>query len=375
MSNDYCHATIPSSTKSNDPLLLVGAGHAHLYLLKNGNKLNRYVSTILLDPGKFWYSGMATGMLAGYYSEEEDTLSPEKLAQNSGCTFIRDKVTRVDLDNKSVLTEAGHSLKFSALSFNTGSVVDCSEIKGCSEYALFVKPVSNLLELRHRLSLLKNSSPQVSVIGGGSTSVEVASCIRNFSNSSVRLITRSERLLPEMPLNASKAVALELSVCGVEVETSCSVNEVSKTEVITDRGCYKSDITVLATGLKAPEMFMGEPFSVSESPGLSVTSTLQSKNYPYIFGSGDCIDFEEMNLQKLGVHSVRQAPVLLNNLISFYSGGIMQKYHPPKNCLSILHLGNYRALAVYGNWWWCGRASFILKNYIDKRFMNSYRRA
>jgi selenide,water dikinase len=49
------------------PLLLAGAGHAHLHLLANRQRLPMR-EVVLIEPGGFWYSGMASGVLGARYT-------------------------------------------------------------------------------------------------------------------------------------------------------------------------------------------------------------------------------------------------------------------------------------------------------------------
>ena len=74
----------------NQPVVvLVGAGHAHLHI---ANQAADYVDAgarlILIDPGKFWYSGMATGLLGGRYEPEDDQINPGELIRRRGGEFI-----------------------------------------------------------------------------------------------------------------------------------------------------------------------------------------------------------------------------------------------------------------------------------------------
>ena len=47
-------------------VILVGAGHVHLYVAAHAKALvERGARVVLIDPGEFWYSGLATGMLGG----------------------------------------------------------------------------------------------------------------------------------------------------------------------------------------------------------------------------------------------------------------------------------------------------------------------
>jgi hypothetical protein len=53
--------------------VLLGAGHAHLFTLKRAAAfVRRGFELVLVAPEAFWYSGLATGVLAGIYPPELD---------------------------------------------------------------------------------------------------------------------------------------------------------------------------------------------------------------------------------------------------------------------------------------------------------------
>ena len=80
-------------TESGRPtVVLVGAGHAHLHIANQAaDYANAGARLVLIDPGAFWYSGMATGLLGGRYAPEDDQIEPGKLIRRGG-EFIQDRV-------------------------------------------------------------------------------------------------------------------------------------------------------------------------------------------------------------------------------------------------------------------------------------------
>ena len=77
-------------------VILVGAGHVHLYVAAHAEALvERGARVVLVDPGEFWYSGLATGMLGGMYAPAEDQVDPRALIEAHGGEFIRDRVETV----------------------------------------------------------------------------------------------------------------------------------------------------------------------------------------------------------------------------------------------------------------------------------------
>ncbi len=129
---------------------------------------------------------------------------------------------------------------------------------------------------------------------------------------------------------------------------------------------------IIATGLRPPQWIQNLNLSMDSYGGLLVRTTLQSKDDERVFGAGDCISMEGKNLPKLGVFGVRQAPVLLHNLLAVVTGKKLKVYRPQKYYLVILNLGYGEGLAVWGPFYWYGQLSMWLKDRIDRRFLALY---
>jgi NADH dehydrogenase FAD-containing subunit len=91
-----------------------------------------------------------------------------------------------------------------------------------------------------------------------------------------------------------------------------------------------------------------------------------------MFGGGDCISLSGCPLAKVGVYAVRQNPILLHNLLAALEGGGMQTFQPQKDYMLIFNMGDGRGILWKKNWIWDGRLSFILKDYIDRKFMKQF---
>jgi NADH dehydrogenase FAD-containing subunit len=99
---------------------------------------------------------------------------------------------------------------------------------------------------------------------------------------------------------------------------------------------------------------------------------LQSVAYPEIFGGGDCISFQDRPLDKVGVYAVRQNPILFHNLMAALEGGRFNDFEPDEVYLLIFNSGDGKAIFHRKNWVFDGRAAFLLKDYIDRRFIRKF---
>ncbi len=156
----------------NQTVVLVGAGHAHLHIVAHARAFtSRGVRLILVDPGTFWYSGLATGMLSGRYDPSEDQIDVAKLASRFGAEFVAGRVVEIDRVEKRVVLDSGGVLTYDLLSLNIGSRVSPLELPDDGTVRTFrAKPISQLAELHQVLAghvAQFGEMPAVGVIGGG----------------------------------------------------------------------------------------------------------------------------------------------------------------------------------------------------------------
>ena len=114
--------------------VLLGAGHAHLFTLKRTAAfVRRGFELVLVAPEIFWYSGLATGVLAGIYPPALDQIDVGALVVKGGGRFIRARATAVDVAARTVSLDTGSSLSYDVLSCNLGSEVPLDAAKRCQE--------------------------------------------------------------------------------------------------------------------------------------------------------------------------------------------------------------------------------------------------
>ena len=360
--------------------VLVGAGHSHLSLAKRAGVFrSRGIELVLVEPGAFDYSGLATGVLGGQYEASLDRIDAQHLIETNGGKFIRDHAVGLDHLRRELQLESGATLDYDAISFNIGSEVDAKLIPG-AQNAWTVKPIANLWRLRKHLEeALQRGRLKAVVIGGGATGVEVAANMDALARQcggrlEITLLSSAPVLLSHASPTVSPLIAHYLERRGIRIGLGQNVSRIVNSSAETNEGKqYDFDVLVLATGLSANRLTssLGLPFVAGD--GIIVDSSLRSLSAQNVFGVGDCIAFENRKLPMLGVHGVRQAPILMHNVLACLAGGKLRRYSPPERSLSILNLGCGEALALWGRFFWLGRASLRWKDYLDRRFLAKYR--
>ena len=368
-------------------LVLAGAGHSHLHVAAKADILIRAgASVTLISPGDFWYSGMATGMLGGDYRDSEDRLDPRSLIEKSGGHFVKDRVVAIDRVERQLRLASGDTLPYDLLSLNLGSRVDMPPVAGLEDAAEVwpAKPIETLWKLRQRLeSDLADSAtlPRLAILGGGPTGVELACNLLGLSERygrafDISLISADKRLLPQAPSGASRWLTRRLMRRGLKLELLVNALAYRQGKLRLDDGTHlTADQVIVATGLAAPPLVSELGLEHHPHHGLAITPALHTPYDDRVFAVGDCAWLKESPYPKLGVHGVRQAPVLLHNLLARIQESPYESYHPQRHALSILNLGDGRGLAMRGTLWWAGRLSLMAKRRLDHGFMKQYRQA
>lgn len=356
-------------------LLLVGAGHAHLHLLRHASRLDAAgYRTTLVAPARFDYSGAASGIAAGDRDPAEGLIDVAALARRHRVDHRQGLVTDVDPLTRTATIDDGSRLGWDVVSFNIGSVVDVPPVARSAATVVEVKPLSGLARLRERLERPPTGrGHHVTVVGGGASGLELAAHLAARADTDrVHLVEYGPRVGDFLPQPAARRLVSLLEARGVRIVTDAGpVRVEADTLVVRDGARLAHDVLVVATGLAPPPLATRSPLGGRD--GFPVRATLQHRDHDDVYATGDCADFLPSPLPRLGVHGVRQGPVLLAALEARVSGAPAPVYRPQRRVLSILDLGGGTALAVRGRWWWLGRSSLRLKRRIDRRWLSAYR--
>jgi NADH dehydrogenase FAD-containing subunit len=166
-----------------------------------------------------------------------------------------------------------------------------------------------------------------------------------------------------------------LRASDVTIRWPVSVARIDGQGVLLESGeRHDCDMVVNAAGLLPPPLTRQLGLAVAEDGGLITDPFLRSASDNAIFVVGDCAAFDGKSLPRIGVYAVRQAPILLRNIVATLRGLPLLPFKPQRRYLSIVGLGRSTALLVRGNWWFKGPPALWLKRWIDQRFVQTCRR-
>ena len=159
---------------STGHVVLVGAGHANLAIVRNARQLQRLdLDVTLVDPHAFWYSGLAAAVLGGAVSPARDVIDPGAAAAHRGVRFVPARVTALDPAGGLVTLDDGVVLTATAVVLNVGSDLESFGLPVDRADVTPAKPIRGLLDLHDRL-VQGPQRPRVVIVGGGATALETA---------------------------------------------------------------------------------------------------------------------------------------------------------------------------------------------------------
>jgi NADH dehydrogenase FAD-containing subunit len=362
-------------------LVLVGGGHAHLTVLLNiADFVQRGHRVTLIGPSPHhYYSGMGPGMLSGIYRPQEVRFQGKKMVEDRGGFFVEDRVIRINPDQRTLNLQSGNQIDYDVASFNTGSDVPLkSLVSAPRENIIPVKPVFNLLQARRWIiPRLKEKEMNFVVLGGGPAGLEVTANLwrlvqDNRGQARITLIAGS-RLLGGLSERVRTLALGALNSKGIVVIEGKHGKEFAREEIrLVDGSSHSFDLAFVALGVQPSSIFADSGIPAGPDGGLLVNPYLQSVAHPEMFGGGDCISFAERPLAKVGVYAVRQNPILRHNLLAALEGKEMQPFIPQRDYMLIFNMGNGRGILWKKNFVWEGRLAFLLKDYIDRKFMKKF---
>ena len=362
-------------------LVVAGGGHAHMMLLariedfiKNGCEVT------VVGPSEYhYYSGMGPGLLGGTYRPEEIRFATRLVTEKAGGSFIPGKVVSIDPDRQHVVLDSGKRLPYDYLSCNLGSQVPREMVSGPLDDIFLVKPIERLLEAQHRILELGAGRPlTIGVVGGGPSAVEIAGNIRQLGRTPGMqpvgvTVFAGRKLMPDHPQGVRGRAIDSLTKRKIMILEGTRVESI-KTGQLTaaDGSVHQCDLIFIATGVKPSRVFSDSGMTCGPDGGLTVNRYLQSTDYENIFGGGDCIHFSDQPLDKVGVYAVRQNPVLVDNLLACLTDQPLQPFEPGGSYLLIFNLGDRVGILHKWSILFGGRLAFIIKDYIDRKFMRTF---
>ena len=361
-------------------LLLLGAGHAHVHLLRSlAREPMPGVQVTLVSPWlRQMYSGMVPGWMAGRYRLEDCAFAVPPLVRTAGVQWLHDRVLALDANSRQVHLATNGRIGYDWLSVDTGSVMEGRDLRGAEEHALRVRPIEDFAQrwtdcvavADHGLALT------VVVIGAGAAGVELAlaAAARLAPRGRVVLVTGGPPPLASHPplarwlalraLKRSRITVMRLPCVEVSAD---HVHLTGSDEGRIDLPCQ---VAILCTGGEAPRWLPESGLLLDDRGYIATRDTLQSVSHPEVLAAGDVASRPDAPHPRSGVYAVRAGPPLTANLRRLVAGRALERYMPPRRTLNLLACGDATAIASWGPLAARGQWAWRWKNRIDRRFLS-----
>jgi NADH dehydrogenase FAD-containing subunit len=350
-------------------LLLLGAGHAHLGVLRRWAMIERPPGRIaLISAGPTaWYSGMLPGLLAGRHHPADCQVELPALCQAAKVELILAPVESLSAAQQQVQLADGQTLTASWLSLNVGAQVAAPAQRGNAMQLLAVKPFAEFLAGWQQWQ----TAPQpMAILGGGAAGVELALALAGQVPQLALFC--AGHLLDGLSAGVRLRALGHLRQRGVWVREDCPISRIADDCLLSgDEPVWRGQRLLLASGAQALPWLAHSGLGGDERGFVLIAPTLQSYTHPTIFAVGDCASLP--GARKSGVYAVRQGPVLAANLNAALRGLPLRRYRPQRQSLALLATGDGGALLDWHGYSAGGQLFGRWKDYLDQGFIQRHR--
>lgn len=360
-------------------LLLVGGGHAHLFVLRAlaRRRVPGLEVSLLTPHDRQLYSGMLPGWIAGHYALDQLAIPLQPLATAAGAGLVLDRLVGLDPGQRVAYTERGTALPFDRVSLATGSAVDATGIEG-AQHALALRPTHEFTTAWGALAprLAEADRPKIAVVGAGAAGVEVALAVAHSmrvagNGAQIQMVTGGA-LLPGHSERARALATAALMRAQVRVIDATAVSIEGDHVELQGSTPLASDLTLLASGAAAPAWLKATGLALDDHGFLAVDGHLRSTSHEAVFGAGDIASIINAPRARSGVYAVRAGPILAENLIAQSQGAALRPYTPQRTALYLMATGPRHAIASWNAFAWQGRWVWRWKDRIDRGFIAEF---
>ncbi|MBF7729160.1 FAD-dependent oxidoreductase [Pseudomonas sp. N040] len=350
-------------------LLLAGAGHAHLGVLRQWAQGSRPRGRIaLLSAGpQAWYSGMLPGLLGGRYAPADCCVALPALCAAAAVELLEGQLVGLDPQAGSVALASGERISATWLSLNLGAQV--ARLPAAADARLEQLPVKPFADFLAGWSRWQAAPQPLAILGGGAAGVELALALATRVPA-VALLSAGP-LLAGHPATLRQRALRHLARAGVSVREGVAVESIQGDCLLAGRQpAWRGTRVILATGASAWPWLRACGLACDAQGFVTVAPTLQSLSHPRVFAAGDCASLP--GTLRNGVYAVRQGPLLAANLAAALHGRRLHAFVAQRHALALLADGrggallSWAGLSAEGRWlgWW--------KDRLDRAFIRRH---
>jgi len=391
-------------------LLLLGAGHGHLYVLEHFIKhqpLN--IRIILITPNqRMTYSGRVPSFIEGIYTADETQVSIVALAKQAKAQLITERVSYLNANLQQVKLISGQIFAYDLLSIDVGGVSNVPMLSAnglahnnqfdvkdidphqyqMSQSILPIRPMNEFVHsLQDYLDAKQGSRmnheliSNITIVGGGAGGAELILALavskhERLKNISLTIVL-GENPLKYFPRRAKRKLLNQMHSLGIEcIFHKGSINEAG--QLVVNQQVLITDYIILARGVEQYQWVVNSGLK-ADKKGVHVNHYHQSLSHPNVFALGDACHRVDCDLEKSGVNAVRAGPIVANNLYNIMqntckipSTSSLQAYKPRASHLYLINIGHQQAIGCWYGLTMSGRWVWYWKQWLDHKFLTRW---
>lgn len=376
-------------------LLLAGAGHAHIGLLRRLTiKRPAHLDiTLITEEPQTIYSGMLPGWMAGHYHLDEISIDIASLCVQAGVRLIQRPIIKVDAASCTVTVTDNETVDYDVLSLNTGAdtdmrwlgkdantpkttVTELSKLDSNNSTVTAIRPLSVFTQQWQQILLNAQTSDayKLAIVGAGAAATELVMSAqvalkRINANHQVCLVCGDE-LLSGFDQTFRRRVMKQLKRHNIKIVYARATGY-QDGQLITAQGSLAVDVIIAATGVIGSEWTKETDLEIAGDGFIAVNANQQSTSHSNVFAVGDVATRIDKDMAHSGVHAVHGGVVEAANLLAYMTDEPLQIYQPRSRTLYLLSCGDKYAIGSWGKYGLQGRGLWYLKRQIDKRFVKA----
>ncbi|MBI2626923.1 MAG: FAD-dependent oxidoreductase [Parcubacteria group bacterium] len=322
---------------------------------------------------------------------------------NHKIDFIQAEISKIDIENRKIITGGGEEIDFDYLVLGLGAEVNDYGIPGVSEYAYQMKTIDDGIAINEKLNqIFKEGKEGVKelpvriIIGGGGftgveTAAEIACCVENLRNTckmskgyvSISLVEAGSTILPMVSEKERDVIKKRLNFLGVQVIERKEIKEVKPDSVLMGNDLVKSDMFIWSGGIRSNRILASVKnyIDLDDKRGsILADEYLRVKQggnpIPFIFAVGDSVFILDHKTQKpvpaMAYTAKDQGATVASNIFNSIQNKPLKKYNPWYGAW-IAPVGGKFALARpgIGNFSISGRLGWVMRQFVDFRYFLS----
>ncbi len=308
------------------PIVIIGNGPVGMRAIRE--LATRLPKSNIIIYGEEQYQAYNRVQLSSWLAGDIDWQTLLQPLDNELCKNIIERigysVVSIDIENNSILDNAGNIQPYSKLILATGSNPHLPEIPGIHSHGVYT--FRNLKDANALLAR-RASSHHTVILGGGLLGIESARAMQQ-GNTKVTLVENTDRLLgQQLDEEASKLLQEEIIELGINIIIGDGV-----IEVLVDERVYGiklrsgdeilCDTLIVSTGIR-PNIELAKQAGLSFSRGITVNNAMQTSNKD-IYAIGECAEHQNKiyGLVAPGLEQAAVASANIAKVVNNYSGSV-----------------------------------------------------